>query len=372
MPKEFTPRYKGDYDVFQDDPTNLVRQGNVTKRINEHYVPPYRVAFVPDRSASEAAFNDAAMPLGMALSRGEQATPEQKAAMAAFWNNPANYGTRGVATLGGNFSGGHAPPAVAQAAQGTQLGIDPIAAALQSELDAVPQGRYVMTGNVPPELKAAINIKRAGMESGETQQAARLGILQRMAGQQNAAMEQQKLGMDLADRERMNAGTLTPLESLKVGAQIAEVAPEVGKQLIDRGASGMGGLSLGGTGMTSIPPAELIQAQSARQGKDVSSLSIPDVLQGVQTANDAKAAETILRLGITPQELEKFSTSKLGTMFHPASEEVGIGNYLTHKLFGMTPEEEALARQQRTRAAMLRKLIESMAVPAAAQPRIQP
>lgn len=186
------------YDVYKDDPEGLVRQASGSRQTNPFFQPSYKVSFVPDRSTSEVAFNDAAMPLGMALSRGEQATPSQKAAMAAFWNNPANYGAKGVATLGGNFSGGDAAPLGVQQADQAQLGIDPIKAALAGELEQIPEGRFVMSGGVPPELRAAINLQRAGMDSGQTQQKARLGILQQLAARDQAT---QSLGINQSQVE---------------------------------------------------------------------------------------------------------------------------------------------------------------------------
>lgn len=86
------------YDVFSEDPENLVKQGNVVKEYNKFYQPQYAVRFIPDRSESAQAYSEA---FGVGIGedgRFSEAniTPEQRARMVAFYNNPANYGPAGV------------------------------------------------------------------------------------------------------------------------------------------------------------------------------------------------------------------------------------------------------------------------------------
>ena len=281
------------YDVFAEDPENLVKQGNVVKEYNKFYQPQYAVRFIPDRSESAQALASAVDGFGIgADGRYSEAniTPEQRGRMAAFWNDPSNYGPAGVVDPTGpavamlrpdnpydvnttpNLTGKYgeygryekfrqeqlakrqqdlaaatpsASPSPVRPQQPVSLplqvmpvaqpeapqGGSPIENALLNAITRQmegPRGRWVMSGNAPQEVRAQFHEMRAQDDRGGP------GLDPQLVGAATAfAKLQAEREAEAWKQKQFEANR--PFEILDTAAGLSGVDPEGSRDLMQRG-----------------------------------------------------------------------------------------------------------------------------------------
>lgn len=268
------------YDVYAKDPANIVRNGNVSTWYNPNPAPPqFSVKFIPDRSASTADYEAAAAPIAQAMASGGQPTPEQSNRMRDFWNDPANYGTSGIVDGAPRplvVSGSDANNGVIGIANNRQ-DFDP-ASALRQMLDqGAPKGRIVMSGHLPPEVRAQALNMRMAMDTGAAEEQRRIGILKTLADME---MNQRQLGIAEQQADTSRA----------IGAgKVAEVDPELAKRMTE---SIMMGQRPGAGPTTNAAPTF---EERARQARTVMSNPVLETLGFTPESTAQQIGDTMLQ-----------------------------------------------------------------------------